>query len=111
MGGASAVLTGDTREEVIEKARKWYEEASVWMLEPRTFIYGEGNTEVQYYHCHDKTCPYCRGAPFKAGVIVVDITKKPKKAESDYPFPCFNQLSNTPEERAKRFHAFVTAHT
>ena len=111
LGGASSVITGDTREEVIEKARTWYEKGLVYMLEPRAFIYGEGETELTYYHCHDKECPYCQGEPFKANIIIVDTTERPKDAESEYPFPFFNQMSNTPKERAKRFHAFVSAHT
>jgi len=110
MGGTSAVLTGDTREEVIEKAKKWYKRALDFGLYPRDFIYGRGETKIVFEHCRDKECPLCRGEPLEAYVHIVDIKERPPDAESELPFPLFSK--HLPEEdKKKRYFCFVSAHS
>ena len=110
MGGSSDVLTADTREEAIEKAKQWYESAIKLGLWPRTYIYGKGDVEIVYHDCKSESC-FCGGQPLKANIIVVDITEKPKDAETKYPFDYFSRMCLNAEQRKKRFHAFVSAHT
>ena len=114
LGGSSYVVTGDTREEVIEESKRWYVAAASHGLWPRTFIYDKGDVEI-IYNCPacgtemDKNCSCCGGQPLKAGIIIADTTEKPPNAEADTPFPMFNNWGAEHPER--RFHAFVSAHT
>jgi hypothetical protein len=106
LGGASGVITGDNKEEVLIKAKRWYEDASKQGLYPRDdYIYGHADMPVTYYssieHKQDT-----------AHVILVDMqtAEKPKNAESELPFPMFTK-DLSPEEKKKRWLCFVSAHT
>jgi len=104
MGGASGVITGDTKEEVLEKAKKWFIGAEEQGLYPRrTFIYGKADTHVKYLSP-------TTGKTETAYVILVDRTKKPKETKSDLPFPMYGR-DLPPEEKKKRWFCFVSAHT
>jgi hypothetical protein len=109
MGGASQVLTGDTREEAIKKAKEWYSSALSAGIFPRDYIYGKGETEIEFNHCKNPKCHCCEGKPMKASVHVVDTTQKPKDANVPYPFPFFSGHLNA-EQKAKRWFCFVSAH-
>lgn len=100
MGGASSVLTADTREEAIKKAVEWYEGALKAGLYPRDFIYGKGETKIEVE---------VRGEKYEAYIHVVDTLNKPEHAESKHPFPYFSKFRKD-EELKKRFHVFVSAH-
>jgi len=111
MGGTSGVLTGDTREEVIEKAKRWYVKALNFGLFPRDeWIYGKGDVEITFRHCKSEECPWCGGQPLKARVIIVDRTKRPPDAESEYPFPLYSRFLSE-EAKHKRYFCFVSAHS
>ena len=104
MGGASGVITGDTREEILKKAKKWYEEASkdgLWARDD--FIYGHADTPIEYESA-------ITGEIETAHVILVDMTKKPKNAGADLPFPMFSENLSS-EEKKRRWFCFVSAHT
>jgi hypothetical protein len=109
MGGASHIITGDTQEEVIEKAKKWYSSALGAGLFPRTYVYGKGETEIEFKHCNNAECQCCGGNPMKASVHVVDTKQKPKDAKAKHPFPFFSEHLNA-EQKAKRWFCFVSAH-
>lgn len=104
MGGVSGVLTGDTKEEVLEKARSWFIGAEKQGLYPRRdFAYGRADTPVEYLSP-------ITGKMETAYVILVDMTKRPKDAKSELPFPMFSKNLSTKEKR-KRWVCFVSAHT
>ena len=104
MGGASGVITGDTKEEVLKKAKKWFEEASKHGLWSRDdFIYGQADTPIEY----DSSMT---GETETAHVILVDMTEKPNDAKANLPFSTFSK-DLSPEEKKKRWFCFVSAHT
>jgi len=109
MGGASNVLTADTKAEAIEKAKEWYKGAVNAGLCPRDYIYGKGETEIEFHHCQNKDCSLCGAKTMKAAIHVVDTNKKPEDADTEYPFPFFSKFSK--DDLKKRFHVFVSAHT
>ena len=108
MGGASSVLAGDTKEEIIEKAKKWYLGAYQAGLYPRRYIY-EPNTSIEFFHCKKNTCPLCGGEVLRAYVTIADIEEKPEDAESDLPFTTYSEALRD-EDKEKRFFGFVSAH-
>ena len=109
MGGASGVIAGDTRKEVIEKAKEWYRDALEAGLFPRRYIY-EPNKVIEFQHCEREDCPVCGGMSMKAYLTIADIEDRPEDAESELPFGIFSDSLNE-EEKSKRFLCFVSAHT
>jgi len=106
LGGTSGVLTGDTKEEVLKKAKKFYEDADKSGLYPRDdYIYGTADTPVKYFSSMS-------GMSETAHVILVDMesTQKPKDAKLDLPFPMFTK-DFSEEEKKKRWLCFVSAHS
>lgn len=104
MGGASGVLTADSKEEVLEKARDWFVKAEKGGLHPRRdFIYGRADTPVDYLSP-------ATGKMETAYVVLVDITQRPKDTESALPFPMYSE-SLSAEAKKKRWFCFVSAHT
>lgn len=101
LGGASSVVTGDSVEEVLEKAKKWYEDALNAGLWPRDYVYGRGKKEVKL----DVDAKIF--GEVVAHVTVVDIADKPENAESELPFM---EMFYGKVDRSKRYHAFVSAH-
>lgn len=100
LGGASGVLTGDTRQEVIDKATKWYKGAFKCGLWPRVYVYGKGDIEIEVE---------CKGQKATAYIQVIDTTQKPADAETVYPFPFFSKFVDEAKLK-KRYHTFVSAH-
>jgi len=109
MGGSSEVLVGDTREEVIEKAKKWYMEALQLGLFPRRFVYTP-NLVIEFQHCSREDCAVCRGEPIEIYLTIADIKERPKDAESELPFGIFSE-GFSEEKKSKRFFCFVSAHS
>jgi len=110
MGGASTVLTSDSREELIEKAKEWYDSAMHMWIFPRDYIYGKGETEIVFHDCKNKDCGFCGGEPLKASIFVTDTKERPSDAESEHPFPFYSKFLKE-EALNKRYFAFVSAHS
>jgi hypothetical protein len=106
MGGTSEVLTGNTKEEILKKAKLWYERADELGLYPRdNFVYGRADIPVTYHSSIEN----CQNT---AHVILIDTkrTELPNDADFEIPFSVFTKKLSQ-KDKKKRFYCFVSAHT
>lgn len=106
MGGASEFLTGNTKEEVLKKAKNWYERASKMWLFPRdNFVFGQATVPVTFHS-------FAENCQSTAHVILIDTKKADLPTDDNFemPFSLFTK-NLSQKEKKMRFYCFVSAHT